>query len=193
MPADRKLGQLLIERGLIDKGQLECAVERQKAEGGRIGSILVSMKAINEEDLLSFLSVYFDLPRINLRDVSIGREALRAVPAGKAKELGVMPMKILEDAGGRRTLMLAMIDPADRQILEELETFIEMKIEAYVTSYGGFLDAFNRYYHEVDVAPQGYENVPTRQLILALLDILIEEGVISAEKLRSRIDKFNGS
>ena len=61
-----KLGQLLIEGSLITVEQLNNALEEQAKNGGRLGTTLINMGVINEEQLINFLSKQYDAPAINL-------------------------------------------------------------------------------------------------------------------------------
>jgi hypothetical protein len=189
MRESRRLGQLLLEKGLIKPHQLEKALETQAAQGGRIGSILVRDGALREESLLNFLSSYFDLPMIDLRGLRIEPEVLRLLSPETVKELGILPMKIRENADGERTLMIAMIDPANVSAIRKVESLVNMRTEVHVMSYHQFQDALRKFYEEGDIAPRGYENAATRPLLIGLIEALAAEGILSPERLLKHLHK----
>jgi GSPII_E N-terminal domain. len=58
-----RIGSLLVEKGLITEAQLQEALRRQQQRGGKLGQILVEMKAIGEEELLEVLAKQLGVPR----------------------------------------------------------------------------------------------------------------------------------
>ncbi|HXX54112.1 MAG TPA: hypothetical protein VEI28_06030, partial [Thermodesulfovibrionales bacterium] len=59
-----KLGEALVEAGLITRQQLEAALQRQVQFGGRIGTNLVELQVLGEEELTKFLGRYFKIPAV---------------------------------------------------------------------------------------------------------------------------------
>lgn len=63
----KKIGELLIDRGLITQKQLDEALEFQKISGEFLGQILIRMRLITEEDLMNVLSKQFNMPFMELK------------------------------------------------------------------------------------------------------------------------------
>ena len=178
---------------MITRDQLDAALEKQRMEGGRIGSLLVAQGAMKEEALLDFLSMYFDFPKIALDGLKISREALGTITRAKSKELGVLPLKIVEDESGNRSLMVAMVDPTDQRCLKDVQAITRMSIDPFVTSFGGFSKAFHRCYEKGGVKPKGYENVSTRGLLIALVEALEKKDLIEREELTALLKEMDDS
>jgi hypothetical protein len=67
----RKLGELLIESGLLSADQIEGALEVQKRTGKRLGEVLVEMKVISEEEIAFALAMQLKIPFVDLTDYTI--------------------------------------------------------------------------------------------------------------------------
>ena len=91
---------------MINHEQLNQALNYQQEHGGRIGSILVEMKYIDEENFLNFLSLYFDVPQIDLRKIRIDKKTISILPEERVRNDLVIPVKLIQDAHGREVLML---------------------------------------------------------------------------------------
>ena len=112
--ARKLLGQMLIEAGLIDEIQLTVALGAQKQSGLRIGKQLLKLGFVEEGDLALFLKDDSDMG-VPLLKRTISPEALKAVPEMIAFEYKVIPLALVG-----KTLVLAVHDPADIKVIDEL-------------------------------------------------------------------------
>ncbi len=103
-----KLGEMLINSGLINEQQLKEALNKQNESGGKLGSILVELGFISEEKLIEFLSKQYKVQSVNLGDIVIDPSLVQVVPAKLVMQYEVFPVR--KDG---RTLYLAMSNPAD--------------------------------------------------------------------------------
>ncbi|HYB22052.1 MAG TPA: type II secretion system protein GspE, partial [Thermodesulfobacteriota bacterium] len=71
-----RLGELLVNNGLITPKQLEEALQEQKISGNKLGSSLVKLGYISEKNLVSFLSRHYGVPAIDLNEIQIDPEAI---------------------------------------------------------------------------------------------------------------------
>lgn len=110
----KKLGQLLVEDGLLDESQLQEGLEAQEELGGRLGSNLVRMGFISEEQLASFLGRQLGLPCIT-RLERVSPEAIRRLPRQLAVQYKVVPISV-----NRRELGVAMADPANLEAADAI-------------------------------------------------------------------------
>ncbi len=70
MPAQKKklrIGDLLVDSGIINEDQLKQALNEQRSTGRRLGQTLVQMKLVQEDDLLNILSEQLEIPYVRLR------------------------------------------------------------------------------------------------------------------------------
>ncbi|MCB1154674.1 MAG: hypothetical protein H6684_00450 [Deltaproteobacteria bacterium] len=178
---DRRIGELLMERGLVNAEQVDRALELQQTGGDcRLGSILVSQGAIAEDHLLSFLSMYFDAPKVDLKRTIPDRQAIELFDRTRVEDMRALPVHLMEDPDGEMTLTLAMIDPTDNDVLRHVETETRMRVQPRVASWGGFREALSRFYGasvlEMETAARS-----TRSLILGLAEALIASGALDRE------------
>lgn len=106
-----RLGQLLLEAGLIDEAALATALARQAKKGGRLGTQLLMAGALKESTLADFLSRQLGVPALSgLAEVELS--AVELLPGEIARALQVLPVRVV---AGR--LWLAMADPSDEAAL----------------------------------------------------------------------------
>lgn len=112
-----KLGELLVREGLITPSELEEALKCQVIFGGRLGTNLIELGLIEEEEIAKTLSRKLGLPWVNppemLMDIPAG--VLAAVSAALADRYKVIPMRL-----ENRRLTLAMLNPSDLRAVEEI-------------------------------------------------------------------------
>src|SRR5512138_725998 len=118
MHVRKRLGEMLIEAGVIDAGQLQTALAHQRKWGGKLGQALVDLKMATEPQIVSALSRKLGYEVVNV--VALQRtpeleEALRMVPGEVALRHTVLPIAI--DAG---SLGVAMSDPSNIAVVDEL-------------------------------------------------------------------------
>jgi hypothetical protein len=112
-----RLGDILLESGAITTAQLDTATQRQKEHGGRLGTNLVELGFIDERTLSKVLSEQLRIPAATASQLeSVDAWALARIPGSTAERLRAIPIR--ED-GDR--LWVAMADPTDRALREELE------------------------------------------------------------------------
>ncbi|MBX2813822.1 MAG: protein kinase [Myxococcales bacterium] len=113
------IGQILMNQGSISMGDLELALAEQRAQGGRIGEVLVSTAAINDNELATALATQAALPTISSRDfesLSPPTELLSRFPRDAAEASCILPVDVDPD---ERVVRLAVCDPYDeRGVLE---------------------------------------------------------------------------
>jgi MshEN domain len=111
-----KLGESLVREGLITKQQLALALERQVLFGGRIGTNLLELKILDEDDFTRFLSKYFDTPAVTKEVLSaIPRDVLYCISRELVEKYKIFPVK-----KEHKRLHTAMLNPRDIQEIDEL-------------------------------------------------------------------------
>src|SRR5437879_6001228 len=111
-----RLGELLITDNLITRDQLTEALAYQKTHGGRLGSCLVKLKFVSEDNLTTTLSRQYGLSSINLAYFEPDAEVVKIISRELAYKYQVVP---LSREGS--TLQVAMSDPNNVVILDELK------------------------------------------------------------------------
>ena len=124
-----KLGDMLLEAGLISQKQLDEALDVQKKEGGRLGYILTRLGFVNDEEVTSLLSRQYGIPAVNLEHFEISQDVLKRVPVEVAQRYAIIP---LSRTGS--TLTVAIADPTNIFALDDLKFITNLNIEPVVAS-----------------------------------------------------------
>jgi type IV pilus assembly protein PilB len=114
MAEAKKLGELLKEVGLIDDFQLQSALSHQRNWGGKLGSILVELEFLSEENVARVIAEKMRMPYANLFEPEIPENIIRLIKEDVAKKYVVMPVK--KEAG---RIVIAMSDPLDMAAIDE--------------------------------------------------------------------------
>ena len=145
MSKKRRLGELLIEGGLLTEIQLTAALNSQKTWGGKLGSTLVRMGFVKEEDLLRFLSAQLRLPAVDFGQVKVSSRAIQLVPRKIVEKHSVMPVALNEEKG-KKTVILAMADPTSLDVINEIQFQTGVSIRPVVAAESAITKAIDEYY-----------------------------------------------
>jgi type IV pilus assembly protein PilB len=137
----RRLGDLLVAEGLITAEQLRQALGEQKGKADKLGSILVRLGSLSEEQLIGFLSRQYGIPSITIANLDVDAETLRLVPAHIAKKYEVLPVKRIGS-----TLTLAMSDPTNVFALDDIAFMTNLQILPVVAPQAAIRRALDRAY-----------------------------------------------
>ncbi len=139
--ARKKLGEMLIEAGILSDTNLRSALAEQRRWGGTIGRTLVEMKLVREQDLLLVLSRQFGVPVVDLDKVTIPQHVLELVPGDLAQELSVVPF-----AQPMKFLDVAMADPTNLGVIDELRIRTQLNIRPHLAGPKNLERAIGKYY-----------------------------------------------
>ncbi len=136
-----RLGEMLIREGLITEDQLRSALDYQAKSGGRLGSVLVRMKYVQEEDITELLSNQFGVPSINLSNFEIEEAVLKLIPAEVARKYHLLP---ISRTGA--SLTIAMADPSNVFAQDDIKFMTGYHVEPVVASEIAIDKSIERYY-----------------------------------------------
>ena len=136
-----RLGELLIKRNFITPEQLKKASEEQKVKGGRLESNLVRLGYIKEDELLSFLSAQYRVPSVKISKMEINPNVIKLVPSSVSKKYFILP---INRVGPKLTL--AMADPSNIVVIDEIKFMTGFNVEPVVASETEIIDAIKKYY-----------------------------------------------
>jgi HD-like signal output (HDOD) protein len=157
-PRDKRVGELLIEEGLISDEQLKQALEVQMQKGGKLFEVLIAQKLLTKDQLHAFLSRQSGVPAIDLRNYEIPRELVPIVPGEFAREHVLLPIDKLG-----KLLTVGMACPLDTVTIQELERITGLKVKAMLCKLDDIQARINRYYpvHDtIQVPPIPQKTVP---------------------------------
>jgi len=136
-----RLGELLIKRNYITPEQLKKASDEQKLKGGRLESNLVRLGYIKEDELLSFLSAQYRVPSVKISKMEINPNVIKLVPSSVSKKYFIIP---INRVGPKLTL--AMADPSNIVVIDEIKFMTGFNVEPVVASETEIIDAVKKYY-----------------------------------------------
>jgi type IV pilus assembly protein PilB len=122
----KRLGELLCERAYLDEAALNVALAEQKTKHRQLGQILIELGYITPAQLCEALSVQAGIEKVDLSSVSIGGEIIGLVPADLVSKYNILPLR---RENGR--LAVAMTDPFQPQVMEDLRLVTGCLIERY--------------------------------------------------------------
>jgi len=115
-----RLGEMLLEAGLIDQFQLESALSLQRNLGGQIGSALVKLGYLPEETIIEFLESQEEYSRISLQELKVPESLMALLSAERMLELMVIPIELRKTAE-EKILRVAMTDPTNLKLVDDLQ------------------------------------------------------------------------
>ncbi len=124
----KKIGQILIDAGVIDEMQLKSALGYQSRWGGKLGKILVEMGFLDEDTMIKFLAEHFRIKAVNLLRSRISNKAFDALPKDMARKYNTVPVMVRGE-GSKKVMVLAMSDPANLAAIDEISFLTGAKIE----------------------------------------------------------------
>ncbi|HVP90847.1 MAG TPA: type IV-A pilus assembly ATPase PilB [Terriglobales bacterium] len=139
------LGELLLREKIISTDQLKAALEFQKKNSLPVGTSLVQLGYISEEEIAQALSRQLGYPYIDLDQFEVYPEVINLIPNDVAKKYDVMPIHRI-----RNFLTLAMVDPTDLEVIEDIRFRTGLSIQPVIASESGVMNAINKYYGSAD-------------------------------------------
>jgi MSHA biogenesis protein MshE len=210
----KRLGDLLVEEGIVTDEQLGQALSAQKNTGRKLGDTLIELGFLSEQQMLSFLSQQLAIPLIDLSRATVDIDAVQLLSEVHARRLRALVIGRNGD-----TLRVAMSDPADLFAQESLlNQLSQYSFEFVIAPEKQLVDGFDRYYrrtkeiasfaeqlqaeHQVteafdfDIANDDSEEVTVVKLINSLFEDAIQVGASDIHiepdskilRIRQRVD-----
>src|SRR6266571_645550 len=145
----QRLGDLLVKEKIINPEQLQQATKVQKETNCRLGSALVKLNFLSDEDVTNFLSRQYGVPAINLPYFEIDASVVKLIPYETAKRYQILP---LSRVGA--SLTIAMVDPTNVFAMDDIKFMTGFNIEPVVASESSILTGIEKAYgaaHEEDL------------------------------------------
>lgn len=138
-----KLIKVFIDKKLIEKADLEKALDVQREKGGSLSDILVNMGMISRSDLMVALSHELGIPPINLSRYKVDPNVIKLIPKKIAKRYQIVPISKMGD-----TLVVAMVDPLNVFAIDDIKAVTGFNISPIITADRDIKDAIAQYYEE---------------------------------------------
>ncbi|KJR42354.1 type IV-A pilus assembly ATPase PilB [Candidatus Magnetoovum chiemensis] len=150
-----RICDLLLEMNVITEQQHNIALDKKKTSKKRIGEILVDLGFVTETEIANSLSIQLGVPYIDLDNVNINEDALKAVPAGIAIKHLVIPIDI-----DNSVITIAMANPFDTRVINALSFSTLKRARVFVSTAMSIKNAI----------VHNYKNIETNRLGMILAD-----------------------
>jgi type IV pilus assembly protein PilB len=139
----QRLGDLLVKEKIITHDQLDKALKAQRESGpnSRLGSTLVHLGFVSDEEVTNFLSRQYGVPAINLQYFEIDSSVVKLIPEETAKRYQILP---LSRVGA--SLTIAMVDPTNVFAMDDIKFMTGFNIEPVVASESAIMEAIDKAY-----------------------------------------------
>ena len=140
---NKKLGELLVDAGIITQAQLDEALELQNDKGGLIGEVLVQLKFTTEEDIAKMLTAQYGFAFLPLANYEIDQDLIKLIPERVAQQYCLIPIDKIAN-----NLTIAMSNPLNTQAIEDIETLLNCSVQAFVSTSSDIRKSIEKYYKE---------------------------------------------
>jgi type IV pilus assembly protein PilB len=135
-----QLGEVLLDRGLVDESALLAALDEQAATGAPLGRVLVQRGALAESQLVALLAEQAGMTFVDLDEVAVDRTAVALLPGSVCRQHRILPVGFQDGA-----LLLAMVDPGDLLALDDAHTLTGRTVRPVVAAAAAMDSALNRW------------------------------------------------
>jgi type IV pilus assembly protein PilB len=140
-PDNRRLGEIIVEQKLITSKQLQDSLEEQKITGEKLGEILIRRGLVTKDAFEHCLSIQSGIANFDLSSHIIDSELLKILPEDFARKYKLIPIFIIENV-----LTVAMADPSNIFIIDEIQRMSKIKVEAVQAQELDIRKAQDQYY-----------------------------------------------
>ena len=171
----KQLGKILLKQRLVTPDELDSLLKEQKAHpGSRLASTVERAGKVPGKELLKALSEQHGLPGIDLAQVVVPLENLRWIPADVAKRHSILPVLVKDDR-----IFLAMADPRDKRIIDEIEFVTGRRVFPYVALHDLLQEVIEESYRLLDLGEAHY--IGPQVLVEYLASLGIAASPVEAE------------
>ena len=143
-----RIGDVLVETGIITEEQLQTALQRQKGSGRKIGETLVDEGFVTEEQIAHALSEQLHMDMIDLQNVNISQDILGLVSPSVLKKNKVLPFEYSK--ADANVLRVAMADPMDMFAMDDITIITNLQVEPVISTPRSIMLALDNYYGQGD-------------------------------------------
>jgi type IV pilus assembly protein PilB len=142
----KRIGELLVEAGVLSQSQLEQALFAQRKDGRKLGQLLIELGLVNEIQLTQTLSRQLAVPWVSLYHVDFSRSLLNLVAREVAERFCLVPIFVRRVRKQGDTLYVAMEDPTNEAAIEEVAKAAALPVKPMVACPSDIRAAIRVYY-----------------------------------------------
>lgn len=140
-----RIGDLLVQNGVITEDQLKSALDKQKEMGQKLGRVLIHLGFVEEDQFLSFLSQQLEIPFVDLKRFQFDVELIQRLPENYARRHRAI---VLQETP--KGLLVGMADPMDIFAFDEIERILQMPILQAVVRESEMLNTLDLVYRRTE-------------------------------------------
>ena len=140
----KRMGDMLIDEGLVTPDQIEYALKAAKADGMMLGEKLIQLGYVTQESVADALSNQLGLPRVHLSEININEDLLKVVPGEVLRKYTMIPIDYSEN--NINMVKVAMADPMNMGAFDNFTIVTNLKVDACVASRYEIESALDKYY-----------------------------------------------
>jgi len=144
-PEKVRLGEILLQQGLLTEQQLNAALDEQRKSGRKLGRVFVDKGFVSEEQISTALAKQLQVPYVNLKQFTVKPELANRLPETQARRFRAI---VLEDAGA--FFRVAMADPTDLFAYDEIARALKRDIQLAVVTESLLLQTIDRVYRRTE-------------------------------------------
>lgn len=165
-----KIGELLIEAGLVTSEQIENALKIQKNKNKRLGKLLIELGYVDENHVAEALSKKFSFPIVDCSSYTITEQLLSIIPKETAEKKIVMPLELKD-----KKLLLAVADPLDWETRDEIAFNTGLNISVAVSTETSIINAIETYYSSTEKIWNVLKEIPAYEGVEIIQEVKEEE------------------
>ena len=144
-PEKVRLGEILLQQGLLSDQQLKEALDEQKRTGRKLGRVFVDKGFVSEEQISTALARQLQIPFVNLKQFSVKAEVANKLPEAQARRFRAL---LLEESAA--SCRVAMADPTDLFAYDELVRLLKREVQLAVVAESALLQTIDRVYRRTE-------------------------------------------
>ena len=137
----QNIGDILLKLGLVTKAQYDKAVAEQKATNEPLAAVMIRLSMLTENVLLQFVSRQYNVPSMDLASFQLEPGLIKLLRPELANKYMVIPIKRLG-----RTLTVAMLDPSDIFVIEDIKFGTGLEVKPVVAGYSALRRLLEQHY-----------------------------------------------
>lgn len=175
----KRIGDILVEEGILTEEQLEEALKAAKAENKKIGEAITDLGFATEQDIAEALSSQLGFEYVNLSSVHIPDNVLSLINESVLRKHLMIPYAFVPNTINQ--VKVAMVDPMDMSAIDDFSIVTNLLVVPSVATTRDILIAIDRYYGDTETIKAAQEYAREREDLAAKL----AEGDLSSQDVQS--------
>ena len=170
-PVRKRLGELLVETGLLSEENLTRALSEQRTQRKKLGEVIVALGMATEEEIAQALSIQLGIPLIDLANTPVEPQAIELIPEKVSRKHLIVPISIEV-----RDLHIAMADPLSFEAFEDVRFASGYTIKPAIATRTDILWAIDQHYHLGASLSTIVKDIAEERLVEVVQDVRESDG-----------------